>query len=148
MQLMILLVLRRDSMHGYGVIKDLRFHFEGVWEPKTGAVYPALKKLQEHGLLESSVVEGKEHYRISAAGEEWLYMTLKDLGAEATMGMWFMSMLLEAHEEMGLVPEVVRSCSKKEKLRMMRKTRDNMIENLRRLDEIIAALERDDGWDQ
>jgi DNA-binding PadR family transcriptional regulator len=59
-------------MYGYEVLKELRDHFEGLWVPKTGSIYPSLKRLEEHGLIISEKREGTDYYAISDEGKQWV----------------------------------------------------------------------------
>jgi len=71
MQLIILLLLMERPMYGYEVLKGLRDYFEGVWTPQTGSVYPALKRMVEHGLLSSEQRDGTDYYSITEEGRKW-----------------------------------------------------------------------------
>ncbi|WP_019176242.1 PadR family transcriptional regulator [Methanomassiliicoccus luminyensis] len=72
MQMVILLLLRKRPMYGYEVLKELRDQFDPVWVPKTGSIYPAIKRLEEHGLVSSERLDGTDHYFISEAGRKWV----------------------------------------------------------------------------
>ena len=50
-QIMIMVQLLETPKYGYDILTNLRDDFEGVWEPKTGTVYPALKTLEKKGLI-------------------------------------------------------------------------------------------------
>lgn len=41
-------------MHGYELINELEARSHGRWRPSPGAVYPALHKLEHHGLITAS----------------------------------------------------------------------------------------------
>ncbi len=77
MQLTILIILRDRPMYGYEVLKEMRDRFQGVWAPQTGSIYPALKRLAEHGLLVSQESEGTDYYSISPEGREWVVEKLR-----------------------------------------------------------------------
>jgi DNA-binding PadR family transcriptional regulator len=77
MQLTILIILRDRPMYGYEVLKEMRDRFEGVWTPQTGSIYPALKRLAEHGLLVSQERDGTDYYSISPEGREWVIEELR-----------------------------------------------------------------------
>ncbi|MFX1521247.1 MAG: PadR family transcriptional regulator [Promethearchaeota archaeon] len=78
-QFMILLILRKkaekgEKSHGYELLQELSGIFSGVWKPKSGTVYPALKSLEERGFLESEKVEqedkpDKKTYEITEDGK-------------------------------------------------------------------------------
>ncbi|RLG52128.1 MAG: hypothetical protein DRN96_03585 [Thermoproteota archaeon] len=75
-ELLILLQLRKTPLYGYEIVRKLREEFKGVWEPKTGTIYPALRRLESRGLIETKLEEGKEYYHITPAGEELLRESL------------------------------------------------------------------------
>ncbi|MGD0818704.1 MAG: PadR family transcriptional regulator [Methanomassiliicoccales archaeon] len=85
-----LVILRKGPMYGYEVLKVLREEFHGFWEPQTGAIYPALKRLEEQKLILSDVKEGKEYYSLTSEGKEWMLESLKSISQEAQfMGRYF-----------------------------------------------------------
>ena len=71
-QFMILLQLKRGPMYGYEIVKTLRNQFEGVWEPKTGTVYPALRTLEHRRLVKTELRDDREYYSLTEEGEEIL----------------------------------------------------------------------------
>lgn len=151
MQFVLMVTLRKGRSHGYQILKDLREHFEGVWEPKTGAIYPALKRLQEHGLLSSKMVDDKELYELSEEGSSWLRETIRDTGGMAPMAMRYMAIILEAYEEEGFPPGVPFSCmenlNKEERLETLRRMQDGIQFNLQRINDLIQYIERDEEWE-
>lgn len=72
MQYVILLILIKRPMYGYEVLKELRDRFEPVWVPKTGSIYPAIKRLEEQGLVRSEKQDGTDHYFITHEGRKWV----------------------------------------------------------------------------
>jgi DNA-binding PadR family transcriptional regulator len=85
-----LVMLRKGPMYGYEVLKVLREEFQGFWEPQTGAIYPALKRLEEQKLILSEVRDGKEYYSLTPEGKEWMRENLKSISQEAQfMGRYF-----------------------------------------------------------
>jgi DNA-binding PadR family transcriptional regulator len=72
LQFVMLLMLREKPMYGYELLKTLREEFEGVWTPQTGSVYPALKRLEDHGLVHSTVKDGTEYYALAPEGEDFV----------------------------------------------------------------------------
>ena len=70
--MLVLDVLERLPMHGYGVVRALRDRSGGVFELPEGTVYPSLHRLEAAGLLESDWqdVEGRRRrvYRVTSAG--------------------------------------------------------------------------------
>ncbi len=75
-ELLILLQLRREPLYGYEIIKKLKEEFKGVWEPKTGTIYPALRRLEGRGLIRTEVRDEREYYHITPRGEEALRESL------------------------------------------------------------------------
>jgi DNA-binding PadR family transcriptional regulator len=89
-QFLMLVILRKGPMYGYEVLKVLREEFQGFWEPQTGAIYPALKRLEEQKLILSDVRDGKEYYSLTGEGKEWMLESLKSISQEAQfMGRYF-----------------------------------------------------------
>jgi len=75
-QLLILLQLRKQSMYGYEILKTLREQFGDIWEPKTGTIYPALRRLETRRFIQTELKEEKEFYSLTEKGKEML----KDAG--------------------------------------------------------------------
>ncbi len=84
-------------MYGYEILKRLRELFEGVWNPRTGSLYPSLRRLEEHGLIKSEERKGTSYYSLTEEGEEWTNQALKSLPVDVMMiSRWFMRTLREA----------------------------------------------------
>jgi len=75
-QFLILLQLRKQPMYGYEILKALREQFGDIWEPKTGTIYPALRRLESRGFVQTELKEEKEFYSLTEKGRE----ILKDAG--------------------------------------------------------------------
>lgn len=77
-QVLILLKLRKEPAHGYDILKELDNEFAGLWQLKSGTLYPALHKLKEKGLIaekgriEQEDVPDKLLYEITEKGEKIL----------------------------------------------------------------------------
>lgn len=84
-QFLILLPLRKQPMYGYEILKALREQFGDIWKPKTGTIYPALKRLETKGLVQTELKEEKEFYSLTEKGEE----VLKDAGEFLEGGLEF-----------------------------------------------------------
>src|SRR5918911_4172622 len=72
--LWLLILLSERPMYGYEIIKELEKRFSGYWKPKTGAIYPALEKLEQDKLVTSQREfreEGpdRKHYALAKKGE-------------------------------------------------------------------------------
>ena len=75
-QFLILLQVRKEPQYGYEILKALREHFGDVWEPQTGTIYPALRRLEARGFVQTELKEDKEVYSLTEEGRE----ILKDAG--------------------------------------------------------------------
>jgi PadR family transcriptional regulator PadR len=73
---LLLAALEDGPRHGYAVIEALRQATGGQLDMATGTVYPALRRLEQAGLITGSwsVVAGRRRreYRLTAAGAETL----------------------------------------------------------------------------
>lgn len=150
LQFAILMKMTKGRMYGYNVLKELRDHFQGVWEPQTGALYPSLKKLQDHGLLVSETSDGeeREYYRLSDAGVLWLRETVSMMGGKAMMGLRFASLVIETQKEMGLPSSPIddhESCSKDEKRERLMHIKEHLERDLEAIHEMISDLEKENA---
>lgn len=145
-QLIMIIKLADRPMYGYELLKALREDYQGVWDPQTGAVYPALRRLQEHGLLSVESKDGKDHYSLSKEGETWLDETL----ATVSSGMLFMTRTMEVMgraylarkgEVENFIPLDERS--PEERLKHLQEIREGVRNNLRMLDSYITELEKE-----
>lgn len=140
MQLMIMLTIRNERKYGYEILKELRDIFEGIWEPKTGAIYPAIRKLQEHGLVKVEMIDDKEYYSLSENGQIWLKDVVHRIGGMASIGIRFMTVILKAYEEMGFEKEPmcdIHDGPEEGRLDMMIMMRDAMESDIRTINKLI-----------
>ena len=70
MQILIFIQLLEGSKYGYEILTNLRDAFEGVWIPKTGTVYPALKTLVKKGFVTEKEKGDTIYYSMTKSGEE------------------------------------------------------------------------------
>ncbi len=82
-QFLILRVVCENSLHGYGIIKEIEELSEGRHVIKTGTMYTTLRRMEKEGLVRSEWKESdfgpnKRDYRITEKGREhlkgWLEM--------------------------------------------------------------------------
>jgi len=71
-QFLILLQLKKQPKYGYEILKALREQFGDVWEPKTGTIYPALRRLEARGFVRTEVKDEKDFYSLTERGERLL----------------------------------------------------------------------------
>lgn len=64
----ILFLLWEEPMHGYQLIQELTGRSGGVWRPSPGAVYPALQKLEEQGLVRVLQADGRRVFQLTEVG--------------------------------------------------------------------------------
>jgi DNA-binding PadR family transcriptional regulator len=73
---LLLSVLEKGPLHGYAIIEALQSRSGGVLNLPTGTVYPALRRLERAGYVESawSTVNGRQRrtYRLTTAGRDAL----------------------------------------------------------------------------
>ncbi len=144
-QLIMMITLQERPMYGYEMLKALRDKYEGIWEPQTGSIYPALRRLNEHGLLIVENQEGRDHYSLSDEGRAWLDETSGSLSS----GVLFMARTMEllgmaALEKRGREPFVPLDEEPPQKrLSVLREIRGTLLNNLRMIEEHIAELENE-----
>lgn len=72
LDLLLLGALQRGPAHGYALIASLRERSNGTFELAEGTIYPALHRLENAGLVESSIglVQGRRRrtYALTDAG--------------------------------------------------------------------------------
>ena len=160
MQLVILLLLRKRPMYGYEVLKELRERFDPVWVPKTGSIYPAIKRLEEHGLVRSEKLDGTDHYFISDEGKQWVEQELQHSPRDTRMIIRFLDILDEAAAE--IVPAGQREERKgrfweifeegepdrARRVQRLKEAREHMAKHLANIDQELRELESESDGQQ
>ena len=156
MQFLMIVILRKGPMYGYEVLKAMREEFSGLWEPQTGAVYPALKKLEEHGLLRSETREGKDYYHITDEARRWLEERLSSMSNEVLFMSRYFQVISDAAMEMAGGPDglegrpllpphilylVGEEVDSQDRLKHLRKVREMLENGLADMDKEIERLE-------
>jgi len=142
-QLLILMSVRNEKRYGYEILKDLREMFGGMWDPKTGVIYPAVKKLRDNGYLTSEIVDGKEHYGLSDSGREVLVSVLSRLGAMSAVFERFKAITKSVIDELGIDPmssdelHTMSAEGRDDKLRRLMEMRAHFETGLIRINEAI-----------
>jgi PadR family transcriptional regulator PadR len=77
LELLILTILQREPMHGYGIAQLLAEHTRGLFQVNAGSLFPALYRLEADGILsaEWGATENNrraKYYRITATGKKQL----------------------------------------------------------------------------
>lgn len=83
LRLYLLLLLGDEPRHGYELIRLLEDRFMGLYTPSAGTIYPRLTALEEDGLVEHEVVDGRKVYRLTPAGEAELESRRDEITAVA-----------------------------------------------------------------
>ena len=110
LQFLILLQLMQGPRYGYEMLKDLREQFSGVWEPKTGTIYPALRRLEARGFVKTERREDMDFYELTEGGRE----LLKQIGGRLESDLKF------AHRYFRFATQLMPSSIKYRMLNMMR----------------------------
>ncbi len=76
-QLCLLALISREQKYGFQILKELRDLSDGFFDLKEGTLYPALRRLEERGFVESHWVEPdvgipRKYYRITDRGRRAL----------------------------------------------------------------------------
>ncbi len=88
LELAILGLLKERAMHGYQLSKRLADTLGAFWKVSYGSLYPALKRLEREGAVESAfpredVGRRKNVYRITEKGEAVFAELLQETGEES-----------------------------------------------------------------
>lgn len=72
-QLCLLALLAREEKYGFQIVRELKDMSNGFFDLKEGTLYPALRRLEERGFVESRWVEReggnpRKYYRITDRG--------------------------------------------------------------------------------
>lgn len=161
LQIMLLIQLEASPKYGYEMLKSIKQAFEGIWEPRTGTIYPALKSLERRALVETQVRDGVDFYHITPTGRK----LLMDIGSQQALNMRFSNKFIEilvdwmspdlkksiitnissvAGDDINLVGGVIRFFDDVEpelKLRFLKSIRGNLAKRLNEIDDMIAESE-------
>jgi DNA-binding PadR family transcriptional regulator len=66
----VLLILADAPMHGYQIMQELAERSGGTWRPSPGAIYPALQRLEDAGLIVGEdTSDDRRIYRLTEEGQ-------------------------------------------------------------------------------
>jgi len=78
---LILLVLEKQSLHGYGIIKEIEKRTLGMWKYSTSSIYPVLDSLKVLRLIDSqedrNLKRPRIDYKITDAGSQMLKVLIR-----------------------------------------------------------------------
>jgi PadR family transcriptional regulator PadR len=85
LDMLILKVLAREPMHGYGIAQSIQRISDEVLRVEEGSLYPALHRLELDGMIDSEWGQSANHrrakyYRLSARGRKQLVKETNDWG--------------------------------------------------------------------
>jgi len=157
LKLTTLLLLSRNSLTGYGIMKEVEKRTLGLWKPTTGGIYPRLKELEEKGYIEGQWTkeEGrrKKIYSITDAGRQVLEAAFqKQQQAQRTMRSLFQEIAQDILEtklppppnlELGLPPFGVGIEDKPvdEQVRILKDARAQIRRQLKQIETRLEKLE-------
>jgi DNA-binding PadR family transcriptional regulator len=161
LQIMLLIQLEASPKYGYEMLKSIKQAFDGIWEPRTGTIYPALKSLERRALVETLVRDGVDFYHITPTGRK----LLMDIGSQQALNMRFSNKFIEilvdwmspdlkkniitnisavAGDDMNLMGGVIRFFDDVEpelKLKFLKTIRVNLAKRLNEIDDMITESE-------
>ena len=70
--LLVLAAVSEEPAHGYAIVETIRARSAGAFDLAEGTIYPALYRLERHGLLQSTWADGgrrrRRVYRLTRRG--------------------------------------------------------------------------------
>jgi len=136
LRLYMLSLLEDHPRHGYELIQLLEDRFLGMYTPSAGTIYPRLASLEEDGLVEHDVVDGKRVYRLTDAGRAELAARRDEIDGIAERA------AASARELARDVRNEVR-----ESVRDLRRELRDAVRDVRREERRTGRRERDGGED-
>ena len=67
-RLAILSLLTEGPKNGYQLMKELRERSGNVYRASAGSVYPTLQMMEDEGLIEAEMTDGRRLYKLTVAG--------------------------------------------------------------------------------
>lgn len=61
-----------QQLNGYQVIQQITERSRGAWKPSPGSVYPTIAQLEDEGLIETVVDNGRKLLQLTAAGSQYV----------------------------------------------------------------------------
>jgi DNA-binding PadR family transcriptional regulator len=71
-RLAILSLLEEGPKHGYQLMKELGERSGGTYRASAGSVYPTLQQLEDEGMVQAEMQNGRRVYRLTAKGRREL----------------------------------------------------------------------------
>lgn len=70
LEFLVLLTLKRKALHGYAIMKKLKQKMPGLWDVKSGSLYPLLKRMTEKGFIRKESKRNRTKYSLTPSGRE------------------------------------------------------------------------------
>jgi len=67
-RLAILSLLGEGPKHGYQLMKEMKERSGGLYSASAGSVYPTLQQLEDEGLIEAELINGRRVYHLTPEG--------------------------------------------------------------------------------
>lgn len=159
LQITILIFLRERPRYGYEVLKVLKEHFDGVWVPQTGSIYPALKKLETSGLVSSEERDGTDYYSITKDGNDVVVVVLAHSPRDLRLMTRYFDLLGRAAEDLNsevsrisMFQKIFESGDECEdadrRARRLRRARERIAEHLAMIDRELNDMEGKNKGDE
>ncbi len=162
LQFVMLIKLRERPMYGYELLKALREDFEGLWPLQTGTLYPALRRLEDQGLVRSEQREGVDYYSLTEKGNDAIADKARKLPADLRLMIRYFEVLekaakdfpTESSNEVDSHEQMRRSFSEmferdtyspQERLKILKQHRDALVARLAAIHREIEELESKEG---
>jgi DNA-binding PadR family transcriptional regulator len=161
LQIMLLIQLEASPKYGYEMLKSIKEAFEGIWEPRTGTLYPAIKSLERRALVETKPKDGVDFYHITPTGRK----LLTELGSQQALNLRFSSKFIEilinwmspelkhsilsniatvTRDDMNMMGGIIHffdeGIEPKLKLQFLKTIRANLAKRLNEVDDMIAKM--------
>ncbi|RLF15898.1 MAG: hypothetical protein DRJ97_02540 [Thermoprotei archaeon] len=83
LSVLIMQLLLEKPRHGYELMQELRRRTLGLWKPSPGSLYPALRRLEDKGYVESSELKHrgrlKHIYSLTNKGRLFINLLMKEI---------------------------------------------------------------------
>jgi DNA-binding PadR family transcriptional regulator len=166
LQFLLLIQLDSSPKYGYEMLKNIKEAFKGVWEPKTGTLYPALKSLEKRGLVELLVKNEVDFYKITENGRRFLEQIGPNQESSSRFSSRFLLVLIKwispelknkiissfsriTNEDANMFGKIIsffnEGVEKDSQLLFLKEMRNNMSKKINELDKIIAEMEVQGG---
>ena len=72
LRFVVLLLIEEKPRHGYELIKQIELKSSGQYTPSPGVIYPTLTYLEDTGMVQTNLLDGKKQYSITQEGSQHL----------------------------------------------------------------------------